>query len=49
MTQFILNYRTFYIGFWNLAIGIVLIYATVMWFVDIHASSAEALQISYMV
>ena len=40
MTQFILNYQTFTISFWNLAIGVIVIYMTIHWFVDIHAASA---------
>ena len=40
MTQWILNYRTFTICPCNLAIGVVMIYGTIAWFIDIHASSA---------
>ena len=49
MTQWILNYRTERISFWNLAIGFVIIYAVVAWFIEIHTASAEALQTSYLV
>jgi hypothetical protein len=49
MTQWILNYRTFYISFWHLSIGIVIIYTIVAWFIEIHTASAEALQTSYLV
>ena len=49
MTQWILNYRTLNIGFWHLVIGVVVIYAIVSWFIEIHTASAEALQTSYLV
>lgn len=49
MNQWILNYRTFSICPCNLAIGVVMIYGTIAWFIDIHASSAEALQTCYLV
>lgn len=40
MTQWILNYRTFSICPCNFAIGVVIIYGTIAWFIDIHTSSA---------
>lgn len=48
MTQFILNYRTSAIGFWNIFLGISVIYVTLTWFINIHADSAESLQTSYL-
>jgi hypothetical protein len=48
MTQWILNYRVYQIGFWHLSIGVVLIYGIVTWFIDIHTSAAEGLEVSYL-
>jgi glucan phosphoethanolaminetransferase (alkaline phosphatase superfamily) len=48
MTWFILRKRVWGPDFWHYAVLIVVIYAIVTWFVDIHADAAEGLQTSYL-
>jgi len=40
MNQWILAYRTYGICPCMLAIGVIIIYGTIAWFIDIHASSS---------
>lgn len=48
MTWFILRKRMVNPSFWHYFVLIIVIYAIVTWFIDIHADAAEGLQTSYL-
>lgn len=45
---FILRARLWTYGFWHIVLIIVVIYITIAFFIDLHASAAEGLQTSYL-
>ena len=47
-SYFILRYRVWNFNAWQLGILVVVIYAIVTWFIDIHADAAEGLQTSFL-
>ena len=48
-SYFVLKYRVWDYGFWHTSIVIVLIYMTMIFLIDIHGDTAEALQTNFLV
>lgn len=48
MGYLILRFRVINVGFWHLVVLLVVIYAIVTWFVEIHADAAEGIQTSFL-